>query len=132
MLYRLNIDVILNSNQVVALFRQKQILRYNKDKNLQKQNNEVFFIQLLNSWLHFTNNKFPALMSIIEGLDQCIHVNSYTKLEFSSDNPCFYCTGPKIFQPTIITSLCRLLQPSLISSMTFEEKLGLFNVNHNM
>ena len=26
--------------------------------------------------------------------------------------------------------LCRFLQPGLISSMTFEEKLGLSNVNH--
>ena len=60
MLYWLNIDLILNSNQGLALFRQKQILRYNRHKNLQKQNNEDFFIQLLNAWLHFTNNKFPT------------------------------------------------------------------------
>ena len=32
MLYRLNIDLILNSNQDLALFRQKQILRYNRHK----------------------------------------------------------------------------------------------------
>ena len=61
MLHRLNIDLILNSNQVLALFRQKQNLWYNRHKNLQQQNNEDFFIQLLNAWLHFTNNKFPAL-----------------------------------------------------------------------
>ena len=47
MLYRLNL--ILNSNQGLALFRQKQILRSNRHKNLQKQNNEDLFIQLLNS-----------------------------------------------------------------------------------
>ena len=29
-------------------------------KNLQKQNNEYFFIQLLYSWLHLTNNNFPS------------------------------------------------------------------------
>ena len=28
--------------------------------------------------------------------------------------------------------LCRFLQPGLISSMTFEEKLGLSNVNHKI
>ena len=56
MLYRLKI----------ALFRQKQILRYNGHKNLQKQNNEDFVIQLLNGWLHFTNDKFTAPMSIEE------------------------------------------------------------------
>ena len=49
MLYRLNIDLILNSNQALALFRQKRIVRYNRHKKLQEQNNEDFFIQLLNA-----------------------------------------------------------------------------------
>ena len=49
MLYRLNIDLILNSNQALALFRQKRIVRYNRHKKLQKQNNEDLFIQLLNA-----------------------------------------------------------------------------------
>ena len=95
MLYWLNINLIPNSNQVLALFRQKQILRYNRHKNLQHQNNEGFFIQSLNAWLHFTNNKFPAPIPIEEILDQPIHLNLYTKLEFSSDSPCFYCIAPK-------------------------------------
>ena len=86
---------MLNSNQGLALFRQKEILRYNSHKNLQKQNNEDFFIQLLNVWLHFTNNKFPAPMSIEEILHQPIHFNPYTKLDFSSNNPCFYCISSK-------------------------------------
>ena len=47
MLYRLNL--ILNSNQWLALFRQKQILRSSRHKNVQKQNNEDFFSQLLNA-----------------------------------------------------------------------------------
>ena len=75
MLYWLNIDLIPNSNQGLALSRQKQILRYNWHKNLQKQNDEEFFIQLLNVWLHFTNNKFPVPMSIEEILQQPIHLN---------------------------------------------------------
>ena len=91
MLYLLNIDVKLNFKQVLPLFRQKQILRYNKHKNLQKQNNEDFFIQLLNGWLNFTDNKFPAE----EILDQPIQLNPYTKLKFSSDNLCFYCITTK-------------------------------------
>ena len=95
MLYWLNIDLILNSNQGLALFRQKQILRYNWHKNLQKQNNGDFFIQLLNAWLHFTNNKFPAPMSIEEILHQPVQLNSYTKLDFSSNNSCFYCIPSK-------------------------------------
>ena len=49
MLYRLNL--ILNSNEDLARFRQKQILRCNRNKNLQKHNNEDLFIQLLNSIL---------------------------------------------------------------------------------
>ena len=53
MLYQLKF--ILNSDQSLALFRQKQIFRTTGHKNLQKQNNENFFIQLLNAWLHLTN-----------------------------------------------------------------------------
>ena len=62
MLYQLNI--ILNYNQDLPLFRQKQILRSSSHKHLQKQNNEDFFIQLLNTWLHFTNNNFPVPTSV--------------------------------------------------------------------
>ena len=50
----------LNSNQVLALFRQKQILRSTSNKNLRKQNNEDFFIQLLYVWLHLISKNFPA------------------------------------------------------------------------
>ena len=95
MLYRLNIDLILNSNQDLALFRQKQILRYNRHKNLQKEKKEDFFIQLLNAWQHFTNNKLPTPMPIEEILDQPIHLSPYTKPEFSSNKLCFYCITPK-------------------------------------
>ena len=41
MLYWLNLKN--NSNQGLCLFRQKQILRSSRHKNLQNQNNEVFF-----------------------------------------------------------------------------------------
>ena len=57
------LNVILNSNQGFALFRQKQILRSNRNK---KQNNEDSFVQLHNAWLHFTNNEFLTLTSIQE------------------------------------------------------------------
>ena len=36
-------DLVLNSNQGLALIRQKQMLRSTRHKNLQKQNNEDFF-----------------------------------------------------------------------------------------
>ena len=58
MLYRLK--SILTSDQGLALSRQKQILRTTSYKNLQKQNNEDFFIQLLYAWLHLNNKNFPA------------------------------------------------------------------------
>ena len=54
------LELILSSDQNPALFREKQILRSTSHKNLQKQNNEDFFIQLLYAWLHLTNNNFPA------------------------------------------------------------------------
>ena len=37
-----------------------------------------------------------------------------------------------MFQTTIIRDLGRFIQPGLISSMTFEEKIGLSNVNHKI
>ena len=96
MLYWLNIDLTLNSNQGLALFRQKQILSYNWHKNLQKQDNEDFFIQLINVWLHFTNSNFSAPMSMEEILHQPIHLNPYTKLlDFNSNKSCFYCIPSK-------------------------------------
>ena len=73
--YRLNL--ILNSKQSLAFFRQKQ-------------KNEDFFIQLLNAWLHFTNNNLPTPKSIEEILDQPIFLKPHTKLAFCSDNPYFY------------------------------------------
>ena len=48
--------LILNYHQGLALFKQKQILRSTVVTNIyKKQNNEDFFIQLLNAWLHITN-----------------------------------------------------------------------------
>ena len=124
-------NFFLNSNQGLALFRQKQIFRPNRHKNLQKQNNEDFLIQLLNAWLHFTNSNFPTRTSKKESLDQPIFLNLHPKLEFSADNPYFYCIRPKNISDkyTIIKDLYRFLQPGLASSMTSDEKLRFPNVN---
>ena len=113
---------LLNFNQGLALFRQKQIFRSNKQKNLQNQNNEDFCIQSLDTWIHFTNENFPTLTSIEEILDQRIFLNPHTKLDFSSDNPYFYCIPPSNTSEkfTIIRDLSRLPQPVLISSTTFD------------
>ena len=61
-------------------FRQKQILGSTSYKNLQKKNNGSFFIQLLNAWLHFTNNNSPAPTSVKEIIDQSIFLNPLSKL----------------------------------------------------
>ena len=130
MLYRLNL--ILASNQGLALFRQKKILRFNRNKNLQKQNNEDFFIQLFNVWLQFTNNNFLTPTSIKNILEQPIFLNPHTKLDFSSDNAYFCCIPPRNISDkfTIIKDLCRFLQQDLIFSSTFDEKLRFPTANH--
>ena len=99
---------------------------------MKKQNNEDFFIQLRNARLLFTNNKFPTPTSTEEILGQSISWNPHCKLDFSSDNPYFYCISHKNISDnfTLIRHLCRFLQPSLIPFMPFEEKLDLSNVNH--
>ena len=75
MLYRLKL--ILNSYQGLAIFRQKQILKSTSPKNLQKQNNEEFFIQLLYARLRLTTNKFSLPMSIEDILDQLMFLNQH-------------------------------------------------------
>ena len=131
MLYRLNLN--LKSNQGLALFRQNQILRSTRHCNLQKNNNEDFFIQMLNAWLNFTNNSFPSPTSIEEILDQPLFLNPLTKLPYNSDNPYFSCLPPQNISAKFFTirDICRFLQPGLISSETFREKLDLPNINHN-
>ena len=59
------LKLILNSDQGPPLFRQKQILRSTSHKNLQKQGNEDFFIQILYAGLHLTNYSFSAHMSVV-------------------------------------------------------------------
>ena len=76
----------MNSNQCLALFRQKQIFRSNRLEDLQKQENGDFFIQLVNARIRFTNSNFPTPKSIEEYLDQPMFLNRNTKLGFSSDN----------------------------------------------
>ena len=71
------LKLILNSDQGLALFRQKQILTTGFHKNY--KNSEHFVIQLLYAWLHLTNNNFSAFISIEEILDQPIFSNPHTK-----------------------------------------------------
>ena len=126
-------NLILNSNQGLRLFRQNQILRSTRHKNLQNQNNEDIFIQLLNAWLQFPNNAFPTPKSIEEILDQPLFLNPHTKLDFNFHSPYFCCITPNNISHnfTTIRDVCRFLKPGFISSMSFEEKLRLPNANHN-
>ena len=78
--YRLKL--ILISYQGIAIFTQKQILRSTSPKNLQKQNNDEFFIY---APLRLTTNKFSAPMSIEDILDQLMFLNQHKKLDLSSD-----------------------------------------------
>ena len=93
----------------------------------------IFFIQLLNSWLYFTNNTFPPPISIEEILGQPLFLNPHTKLHFHLDNPYFYCLPPQNISDkfTIIRDIYRFLQLGFIPSVSFGEKLNLPNVNHN-
>ena len=86
---------------------------------------------MLNSWLHFTNNKFPISTHIEKTLNQHTFLNPLTKPNFYTNNPYFYCIPPKNITDKfmIIRDICKFLQSGLISSMRFEEKLGHTNLN---
>ena len=111
MLYRLNL--ILNSNHGLAPLRQNRILQPIVHRNLQKYNNEDFFIQLLNAWLRFTNNDFPIPTSIEEIVGQPLFLNSHTKLDFNWNYPYFYCIPPHNISDKFntIRDICKFLQP---------------------
>ena len=75
------LKLILNSDQGLALFRQKQIVRGVLVTKIYKKS-EDFFIQLLYAWLHLTNNNFPAFISIEEIFDLPISLNPHTRIDF--------------------------------------------------
>ena len=79
------LKLILNSDQDLTLSRQKQILTglLTSDKNLQKQNNEDFFIQLLYACQDTSHQQqHPSPISIEEILVQPMSSNPHTKLNF--------------------------------------------------
>ena len=53
------LKLILNSDQDLLEISRFLRNRSTSHKNLQKQNNEDFFIQLFYVWLHLTNNNIP-------------------------------------------------------------------------
>ena len=104
--------LILDSDQGLALFRQKQILTGLLVTKIYKKS-EDFFIQLLYAWLHLTNNNFPAFISIEEILDQPIFLNPHTRMYFKHPTQIY-------FKFTITRDLCRFLQPGLTSCTIFQ------------
>ena len=72
------LKLILNSDHGLALFRQKQTLTGLLVTKIYKKG-EYFFIQLLYTCLHLTNNTFPAFISIEEILDQPTFLNPQTQ-----------------------------------------------------
>ena len=75
------LKLILNSDQALALFKQKQILTDLLVTNIYKKS-EDFFIQLLYAWLHLANNNFTTFISIEDILDQPIFLNPRTRMDF--------------------------------------------------
>ena len=102
-------------------------------QKLTKYNNEDFFIQLLNAWLHFTNNDFSNPTSVEEILDQPLFLNPHTKLDFSSSNPYFYRIPPNNISDEFNTlrDIFKFFQPGFIFPRTFKEKLNLPTANYN-
>ena len=127
------LNLILKSNQGLALFRKNQILQSTRHKSLQQHDNEDLFIQLLNAWLYFTRNNFPTAKSIEEILGQPLFLNPHIKLDFNFDNLYLYCIVPKNISDKFITirNICKFLQPRFISSFSFGAKLSLPNTNQN-
>ena len=131
MLCRLNL--ILNCNQGLALFKQKQILWSTSHKHLQKQNNKDFFIQLFNAWLRLTNNNLPAPPHhVCKRNSWPTHI---FKFAVQSDNLFSIASHPGKFQTNLLLFIrdlcaCRCLQSSLITSTTFGEKLDFSTANH--
>ena len=72
--------------------------------------------------------------SVEKILDQSTFLNPHTRLDFSSDNSYFYCIPPRNISGkfTMIKDLCRFLQPGLISSTKFDEKLSFPTANHKI
>ena len=58
------LKLILNSDQGLALLRQKQVLTTGLLVTKNYKKSEDFFNQLLYAWLHLTNNNFPAFTSM--------------------------------------------------------------------
>ena len=110
------LKLILNSDQGLALFRQKQILTGLLVTKIYKKS-EDFFIQLLYAWLHLTNNNLPAFNIYRRNSwpTNIFKLKPHIRMDFKHP-------AQKYFKFTIIRDLCRFLQPDLTSSTTIFHK----------
>ena len=81
---RYRLKLIVSSKQGLEYFDIDRFLILLSIKTYRK-NNEYFLIQLLNAWLHFTNDKFPTPTHIAENLGQFIYLNLHTNLKLNSN-----------------------------------------------
>ena len=112
------LNLILNSDQGLAPFRQKQILTGLLVSQIYKKS-EYFFTELLYAWLHLTNNNFPAFICIEQILDQPIFLNPHTRMDFKHPTQ-------EYFKFTIIRDLWRFLEPGLTFSIIFHKNFTRF------
>ena len=95
-------------------YTKTDLYRSASHKNLQNQNNEDLFNQLLCVWLHSTNSNFPVPIFIEEILDQPIFLNEPAKLHAYAPYPSLIRALPIINRhlralPIIVTHLRTLL-----------------------
>ena len=126
-LYQLNL--VLNYNQSLALFKEKQILWSTSHKHLQKQKNEDLLIKLLNALAKFYQ-QLPCPSYFYKRNFWRIYI---CKSTVQTDSLFFIASHPGMFQINLllfIRDLCRCLQPYLLSCTTFGKKLDFTNANH--
>ena len=101
--------------------------RFTSHKNLQKQNNEDFFIQLLYAWLHHTNNNIPPSYLIYRRNSCPIHIfKSKYQIDFKHHPTKEYFR--QIYH--YLEPFCRFLLPGLVSFTIFCKKVVFPLVNH--
>ena len=101
--------------------------RSTSHKNLQKQNNEDFFIQLLYAWLHYTNNNIPPSYLIYRRNSCPTHIfKSKYHIDFKHHPTKEYFR--QIYH--YLRPFCRFLLSGLVSSTMFCKKVVFPTVNH--
>ena len=131
MLCRLNL--ILNCNQGLALFKQKQILWSTSQKHLQKQISLRFLYSIIQCLATF--NQWQLACPHHHVCKRNPWPTHIFKFAVQSDNLFSIASHPGKFQTNLLLFIrdlcaCRCLQSSVITSTTFGEKLDFSTANH--